>query len=121
MNNPFKRIRDFFRKPAMIGSAPSERPMWHDPAEHACDFAERYAEPMNYQVENRMMELGIPTDRIGARKYGYLHRAFLAGGDDWRRQCARQTAHGGFGCVQDRFGGQPPGIGVGLGKIVALR
>src|SRR5208283_772442 len=40
------------------------------------DFAERYAEPMNYHVENRIMELGIPTDRIGARKYGYPHRAF---------------------------------------------
>ena len=52
--------------------------MWHDPAEHARDFAERYAEPMNYHVENRMMALGIPTDRIGARKYGYPHRAFWA-------------------------------------------
>jgi hypothetical protein len=50
--------------------------MWRDPAQHARDFAERYAEPMNYHVENRMMELGIPTDRIGARKYGYPHRAF---------------------------------------------
>jgi hypothetical protein len=50
--------------------------MWHDPAEHARDFAERYAEPMNYHVENRMMELGIPTDRIGARKYRCPHRAF---------------------------------------------
>ena len=48
----------------MIGTPPSKRPMWHDPAEHARDFAERYAEPMNYHVENRMMELGIPTDRI---------------------------------------------------------
>ena len=50
--------------------------MWHDPAEHARDFAGRYAEPMNYHVENRMMELGIHTDRIGAPKYGYPHRAF---------------------------------------------
>jgi hypothetical protein len=62
--------------PAMIGTPPSKRPMWHDPAEHARDFAERYAEPMNYHVENRMMELAIPGDRIGARKYGYQHRAF---------------------------------------------
>jgi hypothetical protein len=76
MRNPFQRIRDLFRKPAMIGSAPSQRPTWHDAAEHARDFAERYAEPMNYLVENRMMELGIPADRIGARKYGYPHRAF---------------------------------------------
>ena len=48
----------------MTGTPPSERPIWHDPAEHARDFAERYAEPMNYHVENRMMELGIPADRI---------------------------------------------------------
>ncbi len=53
-----------------------KRPMWHDPSEHARDFAERYAEPMNCHAENRMNELGIPTDRIGARKYGYSHRAF---------------------------------------------
>ena len=70
----------------MIGTPPSKRSLWHDPAEHARDFAERYAEPMNYHVENRMMEFGIPTDRIGARKYGYPHRDFLAGGDDRRRQ-----------------------------------
>jgi hypothetical protein len=62
--------------PAMIGTPPSKRSMWHDPAQHARDFAERHAEPMNYHVENRMIELGIPTDRIGARKYGYPHRAF---------------------------------------------
>src|SRR5207237_6438918 len=67
--------------PAMIGTPPSKRSIWPDPAEHAGDFAERYAEPMNYHVENRMMELGIPTDRIGARKYGYPHRAF------WPEEC----------------------------------
>ena len=31
---------------------------------------------MNFHIENRMMELGIDTDRIGARKYGYPYRAF---------------------------------------------
>src|SRR5271157_2690955 len=61
---------------AMIGTPPSKRSMWHDPSEHARDFAERYAEPINYYVENRMNELGIPIDRISARKYGYSHRAF---------------------------------------------
>jgi hypothetical protein len=76
MHNPFKPIYDFIRKSAMVGTPPSKRPLWHNPAEHARDFAERYAEPMNYHVENRMMELGIPTDRIGARKYGNPHRAF---------------------------------------------
>ena len=60
----------------MIGTTPSQRPMGHDSVAHARDFAERYAEPINYHVENRMKELGIPTDRIGARRYGYPHRAF---------------------------------------------
>ena len=59
----------------MTGTPPSKRSLWHDPAEHARDFAERYAEPMNYHVENRMMEsASIPTG--SARKYGYPHRAF---------------------------------------------
>src|SRR5208337_4100955 len=40
--------------PAMIGTPPSKRSLWHDPAEHARDFAERYADPMNYHVESRM-------------------------------------------------------------------
>jgi hypothetical protein len=63
--NPFRRIRHFFRKPAMTGTPPSRRPLWHNPAAHARDFSERYAEPLNYHVENRMMELGIHPDRIG--------------------------------------------------------
>ena len=41
MRNPFKRIRDFFRKPAMIGTPPSARPVWDDPAAHARDFSRR--------------------------------------------------------------------------------
>ena len=60
----------------MIGLPTSARRVPHDAAEHAADFAHRYADSMNYHVENRMMELGIHTDRIGARKYGYPHRAF---------------------------------------------
>jgi hypothetical protein len=63
--NPFKRIRDFFRKPAMIGTPPSQRPMWHDPAAHARDFAERYAHDLDLAVAERMTELGIPDDQIG--------------------------------------------------------
>jgi len=51
--NPFRRIADFFHRIAgMIGTPPSQRPMWHDPAAHARDFAERYADPLNYLVEN---------------------------------------------------------------------
>ena len=79
MANPFKRIRDFFRKPAMIGTPPSERSMWHDAAAHARDFAHRYAEPMNYHVENRMMELGINPAQIGVGDpdHGIRHAAFM--------------------------------------------
>ena len=53
--------------PGMIGTPPSARPMWSDPAQHACDFSERYAEPINIEVESRMMELGIDPLKIGWR------------------------------------------------------
>src|SRR5271165_6043183 len=36
---------------------PSARRMWHDRAAHACDFAQRYAEPLDYAVFQRMIEL----------------------------------------------------------------
>jgi hypothetical protein len=63
----------------MIGTPPSKRPMWHDPAAHAREFAARYAEPLNYHVENRMMELGIDALKIGVsdREHGIPHAAFL--------------------------------------------
>lgn len=60
----------------MVGLPPSARQVPADAGLHARDFAHRYAEPMNDLVENRMMELGIPPDRIGATKYGYPHRTF---------------------------------------------
>ena len=50
----------------MIGTPPSARPLWHDPAEHALDFARRYAEPLDRHCAVRMEELGIPRDRIGS-------------------------------------------------------
>ena len=65
--NPFRRFLSIFRRepPAMIGVPPSRRPaIPTDAAEHALDFSHRYAKLMNYHVENRMMELGIPTDQI---------------------------------------------------------
>jgi hypothetical protein len=65
MRNPFQRIRDLFRKPAMIGTPPSQRAMWHDPVEHAQDFAERYAELLDQFVAVRMEELGLSRDQIG--------------------------------------------------------
>ena len=54
--------------------------MWHDPAAHARDFAERYAEPMNYHVENRMMELGVDPAQIGVGNpdHGIRHAAFIS-------------------------------------------
>ena len=60
----------------MTGTPPSARQVPADPGLHAVDFSLRYAEPMNYHVENRMMEIGIDPNRIGAAKYGYPHRAF---------------------------------------------
>src|SRR4051794_17987489 len=76
--NPFRRLFSLFRrpKPSMIGTPPSARQIPANAELHALDFAHRYAEPMNYHVENRMMELGIDPNRIGARKYGFPHRAF---------------------------------------------
>ena len=65
MRNPFRRLLDLFCKPAMIGTPPSHRPMWNDPAQHARDFAGRYAEPLEYAMTQRMTELRIPPDRIG--------------------------------------------------------
>jgi hypothetical protein len=78
MRNRFQLIRDFFRTPAMIGTPPSGRSMWHNSEAHAREFAERYAETMNYHVENRMMELGIDTAHIGVgdADHGIRHAAF---------------------------------------------
>ena len=59
--------------------AASQRPMWHDPAAHAREFAGRYAEPLNYHVENRMMELGIDPLKIGVGdpEHSIRHAAFI--------------------------------------------
>jgi hypothetical protein len=66
-------VKHLFRHqpPAMIGTPPSQRPTWHDPAAHARDFAERYATELDYAVSQRMIELGIPDDRIGTRNFGF--------------------------------------------------
>jgi hypothetical protein len=49
----------------MIGTPPSARPMWHDPAAHARDFANRYVHELDLAVAERMSELGIADGRIG--------------------------------------------------------
>jgi hypothetical protein len=70
--NPVRRSADFFRrKPAMIGTPPSHWPMWHDPAAHAIDFAERSFDPLDQYATNRMAELGVPRDRIGSSDHDH--------------------------------------------------
>jgi hypothetical protein len=39
--------------------------MWHDPAAHARDFAERYARDLDLAVADRMKSRGIHEDQIG--------------------------------------------------------
>ena len=72
--------------PALIGTPPSQWSMWHDPVEHARDFAERYAEPMNYHVENRLMEARHPDRPAWRAEVRLPAPRLLAGGDDRRRQ-----------------------------------
>jgi hypothetical protein len=58
-----------------------------DPADHAEDFARRYAQDMDYLTGDRMAELGIPTDQIGSREPGKGHATYIphertGGGND---------------------------------------
>jgi hypothetical protein len=53
------------RQTAMVGTPPSQRPLWHDPAAHARDFAERFAQDLDLAVAERMGELGLHDDQIG--------------------------------------------------------
>jgi hypothetical protein len=54
-----------FRPPAVIGTRPSARPNWHNPAAHASDFSERYAQDLDLIVAQRIAELGIPDHQNG--------------------------------------------------------
>jgi hypothetical protein len=67
-----------FRPPAMVGTPPSARQIPAHPELHALDFAQRYAEPLNYHAEQVMIDLGIPTDQIGASAplHGIQHATF---------------------------------------------
>ena len=49
-----------------------------EPADHAEDFAHRYAEPLDWLAAIRMEELGIPSERIGSsdHRHGLAGRAF---------------------------------------------
>lgn len=58
-----------------------------DPADHAEDFARRYAQELDYLTGDRMVELGIPTAQIGSRTPGQGHATFIpdertGGGND---------------------------------------
>ena len=77
MRNPFRRLfRRLFPRPAV--GIPLGQQVPADTADHAEDFARRYAEPLDWQVAIRMEELGIPNDRIGSsdRGHGLSGRAF---------------------------------------------
>jgi hypothetical protein len=82
--NPFRRILNLFRRPAMIGPPPSARQVPADPALHALDFSRRYADDIDLAVSQRMMDLGIPEDRIGMpdRDAGIRWAAFYPHGTE---------------------------------------
>jgi hypothetical protein len=51
-----------------------------DPADHAEDFSRRYEEPLDWHGGLLMEEVGIPSDRIGARDIRYgVWRNFFPG------------------------------------------
>jgi hypothetical protein len=54
-------------------------PISADPADHAEDFAHRWADGLDRYVATRMDELGIPTERIGSSDLlrGVAWRAFF--------------------------------------------
>ena len=58
-----------------------------DIAAHAEDFSHRYSEPLDYLVSQRMLDLGIPADKIGSRDPLRGHLTFMpqersGGGND---------------------------------------
>ena len=49
-----------------------------NPAEHAKDFSQRYADPLDYHAAQTMLDLGVARDKIGASDpdYEFRHAAF---------------------------------------------
>jgi hypothetical protein len=83
MRNPFRRLLNRFFKaaepsPGMIGVPPSARQIPAHPELHALDFAERYAEPLDYHAAQIMIDLGVPRDQIGSNAplHGIRHATF---------------------------------------------
>src|ERR1700722_13241327 len=80
----FSRLRQtakkLFRRSEPVGF-PLGQHVPADPADHAEDFAHRYAEPLDWLAGIHMEELGIPNDRIGSndhhrRLYGRAFNPF---------------------------------------------
>lgn len=64
--NALHRILNLFRrKPAMMGTPPSQWGIWPNAAAHARDFSVRYAPDLDLAVAERMGRLGIDADWIG--------------------------------------------------------
>jgi hypothetical protein len=91
MRNPFKRIRVFFRKPAMIGTPPSAQPMWHDPAAHARDFAERYAWELGSIIAHEYEEWRHGGSHVAALKHAPVTELAIT---DRARQIGRAMQKG---------------------------
>ena len=74
----WQRFKTRFRKPAMVGVPPSARQVPAHPELHAVDFAERYAEPLDYHAAQIMTDLDVPHHRIGASAplHGIKHATF---------------------------------------------
>jgi hypothetical protein len=53
------------RRPAMVGTPPSQRQIPADPLTHARQFAREYADKLENYVEGRMHALGVPEHQIG--------------------------------------------------------
>jgi hypothetical protein len=66
MSNPFRRF--FCRKPVGF---PLGQHVPVNPADHAEDFAHRYADPLDWQAGIHMEEHGIPKERIGSNDHDH--------------------------------------------------
>ncbi len=92
-----------------------------DPADHAQDFAQRYAEPLDWYCTIRMQELGIPEDKNGAPNFDRdgRWRAF-----EWRERTGGSITKGVYvnsGVLNPDLmrgraaaSGQKPGCATGL-------
>jgi hypothetical protein len=66
--NPIRRFFNRFRKPVGI---PLGVNVPADPADHAEDFAHRYAGPLDWLAGIHLEERGIPKERIGSNDHDH--------------------------------------------------